>query len=122
MVNGKRKEKRNKCKKERRTLIKNIKDYQVFDDSTFTKKDIETDGETKRFVLNFNPGQILPAHKHLNTQLFLTVIEGSGRLFHGLENYTISEQDIIHCSGDETISIENNKKEQLSIYVIITSN
>ncbi|SFE81166.1 cupin domain-containing protein [Alteribacillus iranensis] len=102
-------------------MIKNIRDYQEFDESTFTKKDIETEGTSKRFVLNFNPGQILPAHKHPNTQLFLTVIEGSGRLFHGLENYTISANDIIQCSGDETISIENNKKERLSVYVIMTS-
>lgn len=103
-------------------MINNLKYYQIFDDNTFTKRDIETEGKTKRFVLNFMPGQILPTHQHPKTTLFFHVIEGKGRFFLDQHSYSITAHDFFYCHGDQGISVENNGKERLSIYVIMIPN
>lgn len=102
-------------------MVQNVKDYQVFDDNRFTKKDIETSSNVKRFVLNFKKGQALPPHKHPNNDVFLYIIEGKGTCVIDDEKVDVSEYDTLHVSGDKMISIENNDDEPLSVFVILTS-
>lgn len=101
-------------------MVHHIKDYQVFDDNRFTKKDIETTGKIKRFVLNFKKGQVLPPHKHPNTDVFLYIVEGKGTCLFDDEKVDVSENDTLHVNGNQMISIENNDDAPLSVFVILT--
>ncbi|MEH7522992.1 hypothetical protein V7149_06845 [Bacillus sp. JJ1503] len=48
---------------------KSITDAIEFSEEKFTKRIIFREGESTVFVLNFMPGQKLPAHKHPGTNV-----------------------------------------------------
>ena len=53
-----------------------LKSFMEYSEDKFTKRVIYKKGETTAFVLNFMPGQQLPAHKHPNTEVYLLVVTG----------------------------------------------
>ncbi|WP_230199739.1 cupin domain-containing protein [Bacillus andreraoultii] len=71
------------------------------------------------FILNFQPGQVLPSHKHPGAKLFLLVLKGEGSFnINGNEIY-VKKDDLITVTGDEELSFTNNGKENVSHYVTL---
>ncbi|WP_062107176.1 cupin domain-containing protein [Bacillus niameyensis] len=97
----------------------NAKDQQQFDENRFTKINLFQKGKSTAFLLNFLPGQTLPAHPHPNAHVYLYVLEGTGICKIDDEVQPIGPNDVIHAENEQIVSIENNGKERLSIYVVL---
>jgi mannose-6-phosphate isomerase-like protein (cupin superfamily) len=99
---------------------KHLSDFQEFSENNFTKRVVYKKGESVVFVLNFKPGQELPSHKHLGTQVFLSVLEGSGTINTDGKETLINKDDLINVGGDEQFSFKNTGESNLSLYVILS--
>ena len=76
-------------------------------------------GENTTFVLNFQPGQALPTHKHPGSDLFLTVIKGTGTLIINGQETEVTVNDVIYAEGDEEFAFNNTGNEPVSLYVTL---
>lgn len=99
--------------------IKNISEAQKFDESRMKKETLFRAANSTAFVLNLMPGQELPAHKHPNAHVYLLVLEGEGECSVNGTTETLSWRDVLHCVGDEEISVKNTGRELMSIYVTL---
>jgi quercetin dioxygenase-like cupin family protein len=99
--------------------VKRLKDAQVYDVNHMTKEMLFDEGKSKVFILNFMPGQSLPSHGHPHTQVYLLVIEGAGTCHIDEQAYQISHGEVIHCSMEQMLSIENTGTEPMSVYVVL---
>lgn len=97
-----------------------IKRYQEFSQDRFTKRVIFTSEESTAFVLNFLPGQKLPAHKHQGAEVYLFVINGSGTFIIDGAETEVFASDIIHTSEEEELAFINSGSEPLSLYVVLS--
>ncbi|MBU8878036.1 cupin domain-containing protein [Bacillus sp. FJAT-29790] len=98
---------------------KSLVEAQEFSDNQFTKRIIFREGESTVFVLNFMPGQQLPAHKHPGTAVYLLVLQGNGTLTINGEPSEVTEKDVIHASGDEEFAFVNSGSDPVSLYVML---
>jgi quercetin dioxygenase-like cupin family protein len=97
-----------------------VKAFQEYSEERFTKKIIYKKGETTAFVLNFLPGQQLPAHKHAGSEVYLYVVNGSGTfLVNGTET-EVTEADVLHVSDNEEMAFKNSGSEPVSLYVVLS--
>ncbi|WP_066371950.1 cupin domain-containing protein [Neobacillus fumarioli] len=98
---------------------KSIKAYQEFSEKRFTKRVIFNNGNSTAFVLNFLPGQMLPAHKHPDAEVYLFVVSGKGTMIIDGRELEVTETDLIHTSGDEELSFFNTSNDGVSLYVVL---
>ncbi|MBT2657297.1 cupin domain-containing protein [Bacillus sp. ISL-18] len=97
-----------------------IKTYQEFNEEKFTKRVIFNKSSSTAFVLNFLPGQKLPAHKHPGADVYLLVVSGNGTIIIDGKENEVTEQDVIHISDDEELSVINTSSQPVSLYVVLT--
>lgn len=97
-----------------------IKDYQEFNAERFTKKVIMNGAGSVVFVLNFEPGQSLPEHKHPGTEVSFLVLTGSGTVTIGGKQIEMNAQDFVHSGGDDELAFVNNGNERTSVYVVLS--
>ncbi|MEH7095032.1 cupin domain-containing protein [Neobacillus vireti] len=97
-----------------------IKTYQEFSEEKFTKRIIFNNGSSTAFILNFLPGQKLPAHKHPGADVYLLVVSGNGTIIIDGHENEVTEQDVIHTSDSEELSFINTSCEPVSLYVVLT--
>lgn len=97
-------------------------DFQKFDEKRFTKKDIFKTDSCLVFMLNFLPGQEMPAHRHPGREMNFHVLKGSGTLRVGEKEFAVAQGDILQGSGEEMISFVNTGTEQTSIHVVMNKN
>ncbi|WP_017754171.1 cupin domain-containing protein [Calidifontibacillus oryziterrae] len=93
-------------------------DYQEFNNEKFTKRIIFKEGESTVFVLNFEPGQKLPAHKHPGTNVYLLVLQGEGTLTIDGNEVPIVKDDVVLCGGEEEFAFANGSSNT-SLYVML---
>jgi len=98
---------------------KSLLDYQEFDEKRFTKKNIYTKADSVAFVLNFFPGQEMPAHKHAGMNLTALAIQGNGMFTIDDQEMTIMKDELIHCNGNLRIAFKNTSTAKTSIYVVL---
>jgi len=98
---------------------KSLLDYQEFDEKRFTKKNIYTKADSVAFVLNFFPGQEMPAHKHPGMNLTALAIQGNGVFTIDDQEMTIMKDELIHCNGNLRIAFKNTSTAKTSIYVVL---
>lgn len=99
--------------------IINAKNVQQFNKERFTKTNLFQKGKSTAFLLNFLPGQTLPAHPHPSAHVYLYIIEGKGLCKIDDETEPIQAGDVIHAENEQMVSIDNNSDEPLSIYVVL---
>ncbi|MFO1444834.1 cupin domain-containing protein [Bacillus sp. Bva_UNVM-123] len=100
-------------------LRKSFIEAQEFSEKQFTKRILFREGKSTVFVLNFMPGQELPAHKHPGSEVYLMVIQGNGTLMIDGCAYEVNEKDVIHSGGDEEFAFINSGSEPVSLYVML---
>ncbi|WP_410512492.1 cupin domain-containing protein [Paenibacillus sp. BR2-3] len=88
-------------------------------DDRFTKKVLFQKGESVVFVLNFMPGQQLPAHKHPGTDVYILALEGNGTMTVDGEDTPLFKGEIIHISGEESFSYDNSGDAPASLHVVL---
>jgi quercetin dioxygenase-like cupin family protein len=96
-----------------------IKTYQEFNEEKFTKRVIFNNGNSTAFVLNFLPGQTLPAHKHPGAEVYLLVVSGKGTIIIDGRESEVTEKDLIHTGEDEELSFANTSNDRTSLYVVL---
>ncbi|WP_102347258.1 cupin domain-containing protein [Bacillus sp. Marseille-P3661] len=97
----------------------NINDYLDFSSEKFTKRIIFKEEESTVFVLNFEPGQSLPSHKHPGTNVYLLVLLGEGTFIINGENIPAKKDEVIVCNGDEDFAFNNDSSSKVSLYVML---
>ncbi|MCH1627562.1 cupin domain-containing protein [Ferdinandcohnia quinoae] len=88
-------------------------------DEKFTKKVVFKEGESTVFVLNFTPKQSLPSHKHPGSNVYLLVLEGEGTFTIDNNEIRAKKNDVILCTGDESLAFLNDGSENVSLYVML---
>lgn len=101
--------------------LENINDYIEFSNQRLTKRVIFKEGKTTGFILNFQPGQVLPAHKHPGANLQLLLLQGTGIFTIDGEQYSVKKDDVLYVNGDEEVSFTNNGESNVSIYVMLNN-
>ena len=96
-----------------------IKTFQEFNEDKFTKRVIYNNGNSTAFVLNFLPGQKLPAHKHPGAEVYLFVVSGNGTMIIDGKETDVTEADVIHTSDEEELSFANTSSDRVSLYVVL---
>jgi quercetin dioxygenase-like cupin family protein len=99
--------------------LQSIKTYQEYNEEKFTKRVIFNTGDSTAFVLNFLPGQELPAHKHPGAELYLFVLNGMGTISINGEETNVRGADLIHTSDEEELAFTNSGSEPVSLYVVL---
>ncbi|WP_147535077.1 cupin domain-containing protein [Bacillus marasmi] len=98
---------------------KSINEAITYNEERFTKRVIFQKGDSTVFILNFMPGQELPAHNHPGTEVYLLVLNGSGTFtINGIDT-EVSANDIVHCAGDESLAFKSTGSEPTSLYVML---
>lgn len=97
-----------------------IKDFQEFSSERFTKRVIYNEGGSTAFVLNFEPGQKLPDHKHPGSEVYLLVLSGSGTVTIGGKDIEMNAQDVVHSGGNDELAFVNSGNERTSVYVVLS--
>jgi mannose-6-phosphate isomerase-like protein (cupin superfamily) len=101
--------------------VKSIKDSIVFNESTFTKRTLFAADDILCFVLNMQPGQVLPAHTHENSTLVLHVLSGKGEVKINEEIVALETGTILCAKGEDEFSIPK-VTENMSIFVNLCPN
>lgn len=98
---------------------KSLQDVREFDENKFTKRVLFQKRESVVFVLNFLPGQSLPAHKHPRTNVFILVLEGEGMISVDGVDTAVLTNDAIVCEGDEQFAFTNTGNDPARLYVVL---
>lgn len=99
--------------------IKSVKAFKEYSKEKFTKRVMYKEGGSTVFVLNFEPGQTLPAHKHPGTNVYILVLNGAGTFTIDGNQRELKEQDVLLIDGDEELSFENTGDQPVSLYVML---
>ncbi|QGU96329.1 cupin domain-containing protein [Clostridium bovifaecis] len=100
--------------------IAKVKEKMEYLPNSITKRVLFSEEKVLNFVLNLMPGQEIPPHQHENSDLILYVLEGAGKLTIDEKKQDIIEGDVVYCTGEEMLSLVNNKDNNLSCFVVIT--
>ncbi len=99
--------------------IEKISERMVYSEKTFTKRLLFNEEKVLNFVLNLMPGQVLPPHKHENSDLIMHVVAGGGELTVDGKKQNITTGDVIYTEGQEEFSFTNNTQENLSCFIVL---
>ena len=72
------------------------------------------------FVLNIAKGEILPGHTHLESTLFLQVMEGSAKVFTDGNETSLQVGELMQVDGQESLQVINTGEDVLRLYVTIS--
>src|SRR5699024_7106809 len=103
-------------------LLKNISEAQEYSHERFKKGSLFKEKGSSAFVLNFMPGQELPAHRHPGHDVYLFVFEGEGECTIDGETHSLAWRDVIHCNEEEELSLKNSGQKLMSVYVVLAKN
>lgn len=101
--------------------LKKFNDYIVTTADGFTKRVIFKTERSLVFVLNFMPGQALPPHKHPGSELFIQVLSGNLVAEVDGECQSLTQENVMMCKGEESLSIRNESDELATAYVTLHS-
>jgi quercetin dioxygenase-like cupin family protein len=97
----------------------NLNEFVEYSKERFTKRVIFKEEDSMVFVLNFEPGQSLPAHKHPGSNVYLLVLQGKGVFSFNGEQIDVVKDDVVLCTGDEEIAFTNTGTTNVSLYVML---
>ena len=96
-----------------------LKAYQEFSEERFTKRIVFKKGESTVFLLNFMPGQELPAHKHPGTEVYILTMQGEGTFTIDGTEVKAAANDTVHTSATEELAYKNTGNEPVTLYVML---
>lgn len=97
-----------------------IASYQVFNEGRFSKQIIYKNSNSTVFILNFIPGQHMPAHYHFGAELYFHVLQGNGAFTIDGSELKVFKDDVVHCEGTKKLAFTNTGSELVSIYVTLS--
>jgi quercetin dioxygenase-like cupin family protein len=72
------------------------------------------------FVLNIAKGEILPGHTHLESTLFLQVMEGNAKVVTDGNETSLQVGELMQVDGQESLQVINTGEGVLRLYVTIS--
>jgi quercetin dioxygenase-like cupin family protein len=96
-----------------------LQDFRETSAEGFTKRMIHESVNGLVFLLNFQPGQSLPAHSHAESEVLLTVLCGQGELTVDGRLQAVKPGTAVHLEGKETLSARNTGTTPLSLLVFL---
>lgn len=72
------------------------------------------------FVLNIAKGEILPGHTHLESTLFLQVLEGEAKVLTDGNETPLQVGELMQVDGPESLQVINSGEEVLRLFVTIS--
>lgn len=93
--------------------------YQQTSAEGFSKRMVRNTPQGLVFVLNFEPGQVLPAHTHAESEVLLTVLRGEGTVDVDGKTAALPAGSAVHCEGKESLSVRNTGTTPLSLLVFL---
>jgi quercetin dioxygenase-like cupin family protein len=97
----------------------NVNDFMEYSNDRFTKRVMFKEDRTAVFILNFKPGQLLPAHKHPGANLQLLVLAGSGTFTIDGKDIHVEKNDVIFINGEAEVAFVNDGDENVSLYATL---
>lgn len=98
----------------------NIKDYFQEPEGKIAKRMIFKSDNVIAFVLNIAKGEILPGHTHLESTLFLQVMEGSAKVVTDGNETLLQVGELMQVDGQESLQVINSGENILRLYVTIS--
>jgi quercetin dioxygenase-like cupin family protein len=99
---------------------KHINDAIQHLEERFTKKVLFQKGDSVVFVLNFMPGQQLPAHTHPGADVYIYALKGNGTITVNEADSEFTEGEVIHIADDEVFAYRNSGNAPASLHVVIS--
>lgn len=99
--------------------IKSLASNIEYSAERFTKRILFKKDNSVVFVLNFEPGQELPTHKHPGTAVYLLVIEGGGDVIVNGETSAVKQGDAIWVDGEDDFAFRCSGSVPASLYVVL---
>lgn len=96
--------------------IQDIATAASYDEKTFVAIPLLTAENGNVRLIKLAPGQVLPAHTHGVSDLFLYVVEGVGTLN---DDQQLSAGTIIHLLGSEELRMANRGDEGLTLLAFL---
>ena len=72
------------------------------------------------FVLNIAKGEMLPGHTHLESTLFLQVMEGKAKVITDGNETPLQVGELMQIDGQESMQVVNTGEDVLRLYVTIS--
>ena len=72
------------------------------------------------FVLNIAKGEILPGHTHLESTLFLQVMDGNAKVITNGKETPLQVGELMQVDGQESLQVINTGEDVLCLYVTIS--
>lgn len=99
-----------------KTALADVLEYR---EDRFTKRVLHQ-GDQLVFVLNFLPGQELPAHRHPGAEVSILVLEGEGQVLADDVAVEVGKGDALQLSGEENFLFRNTGDKPASLYVVLS--
>ena len=97
-----------------------FKDYFHEPEGKIAKRMIFKSDNVIAFVLNIAKGEILPGHTHLETTLFLQVMEGNAKVVTDGKETPLKVGELMQVDGQESLQVINTGDNVLRLYVTIS--
>ncbi len=95
-------------------------DYFHEPEGKIAKRMIFKSDQVIAFVLNIAKGEILPGHTHLESTLFLQVMEGNARVITNGKETSLQVGELLQVDGQESLQVINTGEAVLRLYVTIS--
>lgn len=97
-----------------------FKDYFHEPEGKIAKRMLFKSGNAIAFILNIAKGEMLPGHTHLESTLFLQVLEGDARVITDGRETPLRPGELMQIDGRESMQVVNLSEGVLRLYVTIS--
>ncbi len=97
-----------------------FKDYFTEPEGKIAKRMLFKSDDVIAFVLNIAKGEILPGHTHMESTLFLQVMEGNAKVVTDGNETLLQTGELMQVDGQESLQVINVGDDVLRLYVTIS--
>lgn len=97
-----------------------FKDYFHEPEGKIAKRMLFKSDDVIAFVLNIAKGEILPGHTHLESTLFIQVMEGNAKVITDGNETLLQVGALMQVDGQESLQVINSGEEVLRLFVTIS--
>jgi quercetin dioxygenase-like cupin family protein len=98
----------------------NFNDYFHEPEGKIAKRMLFKSDNVIAFVLNIAKGEILPGHTHLESTLFLQVMEGNAKVVTDGKETLLQVGELMQVDGQESLQVINTGENVLRLFVTIS--
>lgn len=97
-----------------------FKDYFHEPEDKIAKRMLFKSDNVIAFVLNIARGEVLPGHTHLDSTLFLQVMDGTAKVITDGKETLLQPGELMQVDGQESLQAINTGEEVLRLFVTIS--